>query len=151
MYLDRLRRDVERLGDVAVRLSAGGKIRDAPLTRSQGEDACEGGRAWTRPCGVDLAANRVDERLRAADVCQFERTPQRLASLGRPTRMPKRASERGERLRLLEARGRPPQEIAGLFELGKPFAMQDRSEDAQRSTHGSRCSPAARDLDLSLG
>src|SRR5213596_2435327 len=88
MYLDRLWRDVQRLGDVAIRSSVGSKIRDPSLACRECEHACKGSRAWTRSRGVDLAANDVDERLRTADVCQLERTPQRFASLRRLTRMP---------------------------------------------------------------
>src|SRR6478735_5258569 len=137
MNLHSLRRDVQRLRDVAVRLSGGSKIRHPPLARRECEDACKGGRARSGSGGIDLAANSVAERLRAADVGQLEGATQGLASVSRLMRMPEHAAQRRERLRLLEARRRLLQQNARLFELLESFRVQDCSQDTQRSSDGS--------------
>src|SRR5262245_29839093 len=66
MHLDRLRRDVESLCNVAVCLALCGETRDPSLARSQGAHSAESSRARARACGVDLRLDLIHKGLRTA-------------------------------------------------------------------------------------
>ena len=94
----------------------------------------------------------LGERRRAAGVGQLERPPERLARVRRPAREPQRRAERGERLRVLEARGRAVEQPR----RPPPAARGPRSRRSVPSTRSARPSAhgapqRTRELELLLG
>jgi hypothetical protein len=97
-----------------------------------------------------LCPDHIHERLRAANVGQLERPPQRLPSFGRLACSSQRRPERGERLRMFEPCGRLLEQRARFLERLDPVRAQDGAEHAQR-TPDSAGDPQPRDLELLHG
>src|SRR4051812_41160794 len=117
MEFDGLRRDEERLGDVAVRLPLGRERADAALARRERRGTAERFGARPRARRVQLLPDALGERLRLAERGELEREAQRLARLGRPSGAALRSSERGERLGMLEAGDGALERLDRLLEL----------------------------------
>jgi hypothetical protein len=74
--------------------------RSTTLARRRCERSPQDGPAWSSARGVDLRTDALREWLRAANVRQLERAPQRLAGVGRLACTPQRSPERSERFRV---------------------------------------------------
>ena len=87
MHLDRLARDEQLLGDLAVGAPLDGEVRDAALARGQRRGSAEA--LAPGPCagGAQLVPRPVAEPGRAGAVGEVDRGPQRLARRGSASRL----------------------------------------------------------------
>jgi hypothetical protein len=132
MHFDRLDREVQRGGDLAVGQSARGRARDAQLGRCECIAVVEVGAAQSETGGLQFVVGALGERSRAAPLREPQPDVELLASGSTLVRASQRRSELDMRASALERRRAAIERRDGVAQQGQTaFAAVDDAGGAE--------------------